>query len=158
MLGKIRSIIIHPDPRLRQIAEVVPENKIKQPEFQQLLVDMEATMREKDGAGLAAPQVGVSLRVVAIADKDNKNLLLINPQITRRSWGKTIGEEGCLSVLDSRGRIIYGRVERHKHVTCQYLDKQGKKKKVQADEHLSRVIQHELDHLDGVLFIDRLIV
>ena len=158
MSGKIRSIIIHPNPLLRQIAEAVPENKIKQPEFQQLLADMEETMREKDGAGLAAPQVGASLRTVVIADKDNKNLLLINPQITRRSWGKAIGEEGCLSVLDSHGRIIYGRVERHKHVTCQYFDKQGKKKKIQADERLSRVIQHELDHLDGILFIDRLIV
>jgi len=111
----------------------------------------------KDGAGLAAPQVGISEKIVVIAGKNGNNLILINPQITHRSWGKIISEEGCLSIIDNRGRIIYGKVERHKHVTCQYIDAQGKKKKIQAEEPLARVIQHELDHLDGILFIDRLI-
>ena len=115
-------------------------------------------MKKKDGAGLAAPQIGISERLVVISDRDNKTLILINPRITRRSWGKKVDEEGCLSVIDARGRIIYGKVERNKHITCQYIDQQGKKKKIQADERLSRVILHEIDHLDGILFIDRLIV
>jgi peptide deformylase len=158
MPGKIREILHHPHPVLRQIASPVEEEKIKLPEFQQLLADMEETMLKKDGAGLAAPQIGVSEKIIVIAGRDKKQMFLINPKITRRSWAKVIGEEGCLSVIDSRGHIIYGKVERHKHITCQYFDKQGKKKRVQADEQLSRVIQHEIDHLEGILFIDRLIV
>ncbi|MDD3285771.1 MAG: peptide deformylase [Patescibacteria group bacterium] len=155
--GKIMDIVHHPHPILRRPADSVKADKIKSPEFRQFLADMEATMLAKDGAGLAAPQVGTSERIVVIAGKNGDNLILINPQITRRSWGKIIGEEGCLSVIDDRGRIIYGQVERHKHVTCQYIDAQGKKKKIQAEEPLARVIQHELDHLDGILFIDRLV-
>lgn len=157
MPGQIRLILHHPHPTLRQISEPVAEKRFNKTELKQLLADMEETMLKKDGAGLAAPQIGVSERIVVIASRDGKNIFLINPQITRRSWAKVIGEEGCLSVIDSRGRIIYGKVERHKHITCQYFDQHGKKKKVQADEHLSRVIQHEIDHLDGILFIDRLI-
>ena len=157
MPGKIRPILHHPHPTLRQISEPVAKERFNKTELKKLLADMEETMLKKDGAGLAAPQIGVSERIVVIASRDGKNTFLINPQITRRSWGKVIGEEGCLSVIDSRGRIIYGKVERHKHITCQYFDQNGKKKKVQADEHLSRVIQHEIDHLDGILFIDRLI-
>ena len=155
--GKIIEIVYHPHPILRRQADPVKVEKIKSPEFKQFLADMEATMLAKDGAGLAAPQVGISEKIVVIAGKNGNNLILINPQITHRSWGKIISEEGCLSIIDNRGRIIYGKVERHKHVTCQYIDAQGKKKKIQAEEPLARVIQHELDHLDGILFIDRLI-
>lgn len=158
MSGKIRDIIHHPHPILRQKAEPVKVEHLNKKELKELLADMEATMIEKDGAGLAAPQIGISKQIVVIADRKGKNLFLINPQITRRSWGKIIGEEGCLSVIDDKGRIIYGQVERHKRVTCQYFDTQGKKKKIQAEEPLARVIQHEIDHLEGILFIDRLVV
>lgn len=158
MSGKIRDIIHHPHPVLRQKAEPVKVEHLNKKELKELLADMEATMIEKDGAGLAAPQIGISKQIVVIADRKGKNLFLINPQITRRSWGKIIGEEGCLSVIDDKGRIIYGQVERHKRVTCQYFDAQGKKKKIQAEEPLARVIQHEIDHLEGILFIDRLVV
>jgi len=157
MNGNIKEIIHHPHPILRKVSTAIPGKKIKQKNFQQFLNDLEATMMAKDGAGLAAPQIGVNDRVVVIFRPDNKHLFLINPQITRRSWGKKIEEEGCLSVVDEKGRIIYGPVERHKRVTCIYYDREGKKKKIQADERLSRVIQHELDHLDGILFIDHLI-
>lgn len=158
MPGKIRPILHHPHPLLRKVSDLVPEKKINQVEFKKLLDDLEYTMLKKDGAGLAAPQIGVNERIVVIFDRSGKNLFLINPQITRRSWAKVVGEEGCLSVVDAKGKIIYGRVERHKRVTCQYLDKQGKKRKIQADQNLSRVIQHELDHLDGILFIDNLVI
>ncbi len=156
MSGNIKEIIHHPHPLLRKKSAVIPAKKITQKNFQQFLDDLETTMLEKDGAGLAAPQISINDRVVVIFRPGEKQLFLINPQITKRSWGKTIEEEGCLSVIDEKGRIIYGPVERHKHVTCNYYDRNGKKKKVQADEMLSRVIQHEVDHLDGILFIDHL--
>jgi len=156
MSGNIKEIIHHPHPLLRKKSSSIPTKKITQKNFQQFLDDLEATMLAKDGAGLAAPQIGINDRVVVIFQSGNKPLFLINPQITKKSWGKAIEEEGCLSVIDEKGRIIYGPVERHKRVTCTYYDRSGKKKKVQADERLSRVIQHEVDHLDGVLFIDYL--
>jgi len=157
MKGKIKDIIHHPHPILRQKAKPVEINRINKKELKELLADMEATMIEKDGAGLAAPQIGISQQIVVIADSKGKNIFMINPQITRRSWGKIIGEEGCLSVIDDKGRIIYGRVERHKRINCTYYDQEGKKKKIQAEEPLARVIQHEVDHLNGILFIDRLV-
>lgn len=157
MSGNIKEIIHHPNPILRKKSAIIPIKKITQKDFQQFLDDLEITMIEKDGAGLASPQIGINDRVVVIFKPGEKNLFLINPQITKKSWGKKIGEEGCLSVIDANGDIIFGRVERHKHVTCTYYDRIGKKKRVQADENLSRVIQHELDHLDGILFIDRLV-
>lgn len=157
MKGEIKPILIHPNPILRQMSEPVALKLLNTHEFKQFLADMDATMREKDGAGLAAPQIGVNQRIIVIGNHERKSLILINPQITRKSWGKISGEEGCLSVVDSRGRIIYGEVARHKSITCQYYDPQGKKKKIQADDHLARVLQHEIDHLNGILFIDHLI-
>ncbi|MDD2681180.1 MAG: peptide deformylase [Patescibacteria group bacterium] len=156
MSGNIKEIIHHPHPTLRKKSSSIPEKKITQKNFQQFLDDLEVTMLSKDGAGLAAPQIGINDRVVVIAKEGEKSLFLINPQIIKKSWGKAIEEEGCLSVIDDKGRIIYGPVERHKRITCSYYDRSGKKKKIQGDERLSRVIQHEVDHLDGVLFIDHL--
>jgi len=157
MSAKILDIIYHPNPILRQIAQNINEKKIRSKEMQKFILDLEVTMLKKDGAGLAAPQVGINQRMIVIAQKDKKNLVMINPIITRKSWKKEIDNEGCLSVINDKGEIIYGKVERHKNISCQYFDAQGKKKKIQADNHLARVIQHEIDHLDGILFIDRLI-
>lgn len=157
MSAKILDIIYHPSPILRQIAQNINEKKIRSKEMQKFILDLEVTMLKKDGAGLAAPQVGINQRMIVIAQKDKKNLVMINPIITRKSWKKEIDNEGCLSVINDKGEIIYGKVERHKNISCQYFDAQGKKKKIQADNHLARVIQHEIDHLDGILFIDRLI-
>lgn len=113
-------------------------------------------MLEKDGAGLASPQIGVNVRMVVLRH-GGKNLFLINPKITKKSWAKIIEQEGCLSVVDQDGEIIYHPVERHKKVTCIHYDLKGKKKKIQTeDPMLARAIQHELDHLDGILFIDRI--
>lgn len=126
--------------------------------MKQLLLDMEHTMKELDGAGLAAPQIGLNIRLIVINDeKANRTIFMINPKITKKSWGQEIDEEGCLSVLDDQGKIIYGRVSRHKKVTCNYYDENGDKKKIQADRMLSRIIQHETDHLEGILFIDLLV-
>jgi len=154
-MPKTLKILTHPNPTLRKKSAELKISSIKDPEIQRLLLDMERTMAAKDGAGLAAPQVGQNLRIVVIADRD-KTLFLINPKITRKSWAQEIGEEGCLSVLGENGEILYGPVKRHKKVTCLYLDAKGQKQKLQAENLLARVVQHELDHLDGILFIDRL--
>lgn len=149
-------ILINPNPALRKISDKINPEEIVHPDFQELLADMKETMIAKDGAGLAAPQIGRNIRMVVI-HHSGKVYFMINPKITKRSWAKEIQEEGCLSVLDKKGEIIYGRVERHKKVNCAYLDEKGRVKKISADKIMSRVIQHELDHLDGILFIDKLV-
>lgn len=157
-MPKMLDIIKDPAPSLREKSIEIPLTDIKKAEMKQLLLDMEHTMKKLDGAGLAAPQIGMNIRLVVINnEKTNKTLFLINPKITKKSWGQEIDEEGCLSVLDDKGKIIYGLVARHKKVSCVYYDAKGDKKKIQAERILARIIQHEVDHLDGILFIDRLV-
>lgn len=154
-MPKQLSIIINPNPILRKISQAVNPDDILQTDFQSFLKDMAETMLKKDGAGLAAPQVGQNIRVVVISHNDQV-VYLINPQITKKSWAKEVEEEGCLSVLNKKGEIIYAPVARHKKINCIYLNEKGEKKKLAAEKLLARVIQHELDHLNGILFIDRL--
>jgi peptide deformylase len=157
-MSKILNITKYPDPQLREKSTEIPLTDIKKSEMKQLLSDMEHTMKKLDGAGLAAPQIGLNIRLVVINDeKTSKTIFMINPKITKKSWGQEIDEEGCLSVVDDKGKIIYGPVSRHKKVTCNYFDEFGNKKKIQAEQMLARIIQHETDHLDGILFIDRLV-
>ncbi len=155
-MPKQLKILLNPNPILRKLSTPLDTNEILKPEFKVLLADMAETMMNKDGAGLAAPQIGQNIRVVVI-HHDKKTLFLINPQITKKSWAREIEEEGCLSVLNDKGEIIYAPVERHKKINCVYLDEKGIKNKIQAEKLLARVIQHELDHLDGVLFIDKIV-
>ena len=151
----ILPIVINPNPILRKKAAKVKAEDLKSKKFQQLILDMEKTLVDKDGAGLAAPQIGQSLRLL-IMRHDDRTTVMINPQITKKSWAKEIDEEGCLSILDSEGQILYAPVARHKKVNCLYVDAQGKKQKILAEDLLARIIQHETDHLDGILFIDHL--
>lgn len=156
-MPKILDIIKYPAESLRVPSMEIPLTDIKKPEMKELLADMKQTMMKLDGAGLAAPQIGSNIRLVVINDeKSGKIIFMINPKITKKSWGQEIDEEGCLSVLDDKGKIIYGPVSRHKKVNCVYYDEYGEKKKIQAEKLLARIIQHETDHLDGILFIDRL--
>lgn len=154
-MPKELSIITHPDPRLRLKSTPVGETEIKSETMQRLLSDMEETMLKKDGAGLAAPQIGQSIRLIVIHHED-KTIFLINPEISGKSWARETEEEGCLSVLNEQGEIIYAPVERYKRVTCVYLDEKGQKQKIRAEKILARILQHEIDHLDGILFIDRI--
>ena len=112
-----------------------------------LLDDMAETMYRSNGIGLAAPQIGKAIRVVVI-DVSEGLIEMINPLITHRE-GKVIDSEGCLSVPN-----IFGDVERAEKVTVEFTNRFGKRKKLKAEQLLARCIQHELDHLDGVLFID----
>ena len=155
-MPKQLDIIISPHPILRKKSEEIKKEELSTKEMKEFLLDMEETMKQKDGAGLAAPQVGKNIRLVVINDENNKTLFLINPKITKRSWAREIEDEGCLSVVNEKGEIIYGPVSRHKKINCFYFDRKGNKKTLAAQKLLARVIQHEIDHLDGILFIDRL--
>ena len=124
----------------------VPVKKVDA-KLRHLLDDMAETMYKFNGIGIAAPQVGVSMRAVVI-DIGDGILELINPVITMRE-GSAIDSEGCLSVPD-----IYGDVERAAKIEVEYTTRYGKRRKLAAEKLLARCIQHECDHLDGILFID----
>ncbi|MEA3464165.1 MAG: peptide deformylase [Patescibacteria group bacterium] len=145
--SKLLPIIINPNPILRKKSVEIKQIQAKQ--FQQLCLDMGRTMEEKDGVGLAAPQIGKNIRLIVINTKDG-HVCMINPKITKKSWAKEWGEEGCLSIPN-----VFGQVKRHKKINCEYLDKNGKEIKIIAQGLMARVIQHEIDHLDGILFIDK---
>ena len=133
------------DPVLKQIC--APVEKIDK-RFRNFLDDMYETMKSSDGVGIAAPQVGVLLRV-CVVDVDGKNRYdMINPVITFRE-GSAVDNEACLSCPN-----MFGDVERAEKIRVEYTNRFGKKKSLDADGLLARCIQHELDHLDGKLFID----
>lgn len=155
-MAKILDILTYPDPRLRRLSQPLEAAEITSPEIQSLLLDMEETMRQKDGAGLAAPQIGEARRIVVINHED-RTMFLINPEITATSWARETEEEGCLSVVDEKGEIIYAPVSRHKKISVRYQNEKGETKKIRAEKILARIIQHETDHLNGVLFIDRIL-
>ena len=132
-------------PILKQICNPVKKIDGKLRSF---LDDMAETMYKSDGIGLAAPQVGRSIRVVVIDIREGKLLEMINPEITSKE-GAAVDSEGCLSVPG-----IFGEVERSEKVAVDYTTRYGKRRKLEADGLLARCIQHELDHLNGILFID----
>jgi len=115
-----------------------------------ILDDMVDTMYDRDGVGLAAPQIGILKRLVGI-DVDDENLYkMINPRIIK-SNGEAVDEEGCLSVPETRGNVV-----RPSNVTVEYTDVNGELKVLEGEGLLARCICHELDHLDGILFIDKI--
>jgi len=119
------------------------------PEIKKFVKNMVETMQKNDGAGLAAPQVGKSLRICTVQN-DGNVYVLINPQITTYSRDKEIIEEGCLSFP---GKFI--PVKRSRKIKVRYIDENGNKIKLKAEDLLARIIQHETDHLDGIVFIER---
>lgn len=134
------------NPVLKQEAAVIEKVDSR---LRRLLDDMAETMYKADGVGLAAPQVGKSIRCVVIDVNDENGLLeLINPVIVERE-GSELDTEGCLSVPD-----VFGTVERSARVTVEYTNRWNKRKRLTADGLLARCIQHEIDHLFGTLFID----
>ena len=135
------------DPILRQKAQPV---EAITPEIRKTLSDMLETMYYQVGIGLAAPQVGVSLRIILVDDGSRGPRALLNPAIVDQR-GSVRGEEGCLSIPG-----FFGEVERSEWVRVEAMDAEGRPLSFEAKGLQARVIQHELDHLDGVLFIDRL--
>ena len=134
------------DPILRQETKLVTQVT---DDIRRLIDNMFETMYVAKGIGLAAPQVGRTERL-AVVDVDEKQIVLINPEITLAE-GKARGEEGCLSIPD-----IYGEVDRATRVIVRALDRDGKEFEVEGSDLLARCMQHEIDHLHGKLFIDYL--
>jgi peptide deformylase len=147
-----REILVLPDQRLRQVADEIPAVT---EEIKTLARDMLDTMYDAPGIGLAAPQVGELKRLVVmdLAKEGEKPdpIVMINPEILKYSEETVTTEEGCLSIPE-----IYYDVERPAEVTVEYTDLEGKRVTREAKERLAICIQHELDHLDGVLYIDYL--
>lgn len=142
--------VLHfPDERLRTVAKPVDEIT---PEIKKIASDMLETMYEENGVGLAATQVNIHQRIVVIdvSAERNQPLTLINPTIIDSS-GVEVSEEGCLSVPETNAEV-----QRAEFVTLEYLDLEGEKQVVEADDLFAVCIQHELDHLNGKLFIDYL--
>jgi len=148
-----REIRIYPDPVLKERAEEVEDFG---PSLWELVDDMFDTMYKRGGVGLAANQVGVLKRVVVIdldsgKEGQGKNqLVLVNPEIVS-AQGEVVAEEGCLSLPG-----LYKKVKRAERVVVRAKDREGKEFTLEAEGLLSRAIQHEVDHLNGILFIDRL--
>lgn len=150
----VREIVSLPHPVLRKKARKVTEVG---DDIQELIDDMVETMRQAPGVGLAAPQVNVSQRIIVVEYGDEEDetkppklYTLINPEITRLSQETVLGTEGCLSIPK-----LVGEVERSAAVTVKALNRQGKPVKIKAEGWLARIFQHEIDHLDGIVFTDK---
>ena len=136
-----------PNPVLRRKAKRVPSVDSS---IQRLVDDMVETMQQINGVGLAAPQAGISLRVVVLQMPDEEPIAIINPEIVRRTGEREV-TEGCLSVPGYAGKI-----KRSVSVTVKGLDRQGKAIRIKATDLMAQALEHELDHLNGILYIDHI--
>jgi peptide deformylase len=154
----LRNIVTLPDPVLKRKARAVTKFD---KDLHTLLDDMVETMRAAPGVGLAAPQIGLSERIIVIEyfakeedeeveDAPKKVWAMINPEIVKASEETLMGVEGCLSIPG-----LVGEVERHAEVQVKGLNKHGKPMKVKAKGWLARIFQHEIDHLNGIMFTER---
>ncbi len=159
-------IVQKDNPVLRDQAQPVPIEDIGSPKIQKILKDMKQALdSQEDGVALAAPQIGVSLRIFTISGKvfdlisgkeevseegpENKDIVCINPEIVKLSKTKKEVEEGCLSV-----RYLYGKTKRSKQAKIRAFDENGKQFELGGSGLLAQIFQHEIDHLNGILFID----
>ncbi|MBI2836566.1 MAG: peptide deformylase [Chloroflexi bacterium] len=136
-----------PDPVLRQKAKKV---RFFDASLKRLIADMRETMHAAPGVGLAAPQVGVPLRVAVIGMPEEADIILINPQIVRKT-GERVVSEGCLSIPG-----YVGEIKRGLSITVKALNAEGKEIRVKGEDLLAQALEHEIDHLNGVLYIDHL--
>ncbi|RXR01986.1 peptide deformylase [Pseudoxanthomonas composti] len=145
-------ILEFPDPRLRTKAVELDAAEVLQPSFQTLVDDMFQTMYDAPGIGLAASQVDVHKRfmVIDVSEEKNAPMVFINPQIVQKD-GEQVYQEGCLSVPG-----IYADVTRANQITVRFLDRKAQPQELSTDGLLAICIQHEMDHLDGKLFVDYL--
>ena len=143
-----RPVVKIPDPVLRQVA--APINKISKKTLA-LADELMRVMRRANGVGIAAPQMGYLTRMIVIAPSGMKPTVLINPKLIK-SEGEFVGEEGCLSIPG-----LYGDVVRPSYVEVEAMDRRGRELVFELEGMPARVVQHEIDHLDGVLFIDKVI-
>ncbi len=151
----VRDIVTLPNPVLRRKAHKVTEFD---KDLQELIDDMIETMREAPGVGLAAPQVGESVRLIVVeygeekdeVEQPKKLFVVINPEIVQASEEKVMGVEACLSLPG-----LAGEVERNQQIVVKGMNRFGKPARIKVNSWFARIFQHEIDHLDGVLFTDR---
>lgn len=149
----LRPILIHPDPRLKKVAEPVARVT---PDIETLAADMLATMYDAPGIGLAAPQIGVLARIFVMdasrdPEAERAPVVMINPEVTWESDALSVYDEGCLSIPDH-----YAEVTRPAQVGMRWMGLDGKTHQQEFDGLWATCAQHELDHLEGILFIDHL--
>lgn len=159
----IRKIAVMGNPILRKKADPIPQERINTPDIQNLIDDMIETQKEYTGIGLAAPQVHESVALVVLGmdpspdpdmepdDSQIPRTILINPKITEFSTQTELDWEGCLSVPD-----ISGQVKRSVNITVEAQDRTGREFEIKAEGWTARVLQHEIDHLYGILYVDRM--
>ncbi|MFD1194563.1 peptide deformylase [Seohaeicola saemankumensis] len=148
-----RPILIHPDPRLKKVSAPVPDLS---DDLRRLADDMLETMYDAPGIGLAAPQVGVNTRLIVLdcvkaEGEAPRPLIMFNPEIIASSDERSVYEEGCLSIPEQ-----YGEVERPAEVSVRWIDRNGHEQQEDFAGLWATCVQHEIDHLDGKLFIDYL--
>ncbi|MDZ4861333.1 MAG: peptide deformylase [Candidatus Hydrogenedentes bacterium] len=142
----VLNIVFYPDDPLTQVA--APIDRVG-PAIQRLVEDMFETMYASEGVGLAGPQVGVAKRLFVLHEPDGEKMCLINPEITELE-GRDVGQEGCLSLPE-----IYVQVPRATRIHVRALNEKGEPVDFEATDFLARIIQHEFDHLNGALILDR---
>lgn len=142
----VREVVLYPDPPLKEVAKPVT---VFDDALLQLAQDLVETMHDYEGVGLAAPQVGVSLRMVAIGPPDEDDFCLVNPELSQME-GRVDGEEGCLSLPQ-----LYATVPRAEKLHVCAFDPTGQRVEFDVEGFVARIIQHECDHLDGKVFPDR---
>lgn len=145
------AILTLPNKKLRQKSKEIEKKEI--PKLGPLILNMTETMTAADGVGLAAPQIGQNIRLIVINKEvagTKDGLALINSKIIKHSWRHIKDSEGCLSIPD-----VVKEIARYKKITVKALDKMGRPLNFSASDLLARVIQHEIDHLDGILIVDK---
>lgn len=143
------TVLTNPNPILRKKTEVVDVAEITAPEFQTFADAYAAFMIASNGVGLAANQIGISKRIIAVLKKDVAEVF-VNPEIIKASTATIESEEGCLSVPG-----VYGIVDRSKRIRIRALDRHGRRIEFDASGFRATIFQHEIDHLNGILFIDK---
>ncbi|OGH84695.1 MAG: peptide deformylase [Candidatus Magasanikbacteria bacterium RIFOXYA2_FULL_44_8] len=149
----ILPITIEPNPILHKKGAELTSADLKSAKIQKLIDDMTETMYKSDGVGIAAPQVGASIMLCVIAKQfagTKTDLTLVNPVWEKKSLLKTSDTEGCLSVPG-----VFGEVKRYKKIKVNALDRDGNKIEFLANNFFARIVQHEVDHLNGILFIEK---
>ena len=141
----IRNIRTDEDPILRKISKEVKDINDR---TKTLIDDMFETMDHSDGVGLAAPQVGILRRIITLDDQEGFRGAFINPKIVEKD-GEQVGPEGCLSVPGKQGTV-----NRANYIVVNYMDVDGEEKTLEAEGFTARIFQHEIDHLDGILYTD----
>lgn len=150
-MARVLPVLTNPDRRLRARSMEVDITTLARLRAEGVFDDLIATMRAEDGVGIAAPQVGIGSRVIIVLDGKTPRVF-VNPEITSRSLRTAVDTEGCLSVPG-----VVGLVSRSRAVTLRAQDAQGRPVERKCRDLVARIVQHEIDHLDGILFIDRAI-